>query len=873
MRTTKALFATILFMLIAGPTWPTASPAIVYAAADDASEEESDEYDVTARVMRTSMLQGEVTLRRAGAQEWERATLNLPLLEGDTVATASGARLEIQIDARNFLRVGADSVLRIVTLRDNGIALSLTQGTVTLRLARFDATKEYFEMDAPKSTLSAEKPGLYRLDVTPEGRVRFTVRDSGRARIYSETAGFTLREERTAELIDAGAEEGDWQLAAAAAFDAWDTWIEERERYLATHLRYEERERYYDQDIWGAEELDDYGDWVSAPEYGGWVWCPRPTAVNSYPNWAPYRHGHWRWSPPYGWTWVADEPWGWAPYHYGRWVYYNNNWCWAPRGHGYRQRRNPWRPALVAIINVSDQVAWYPLTHGQHDPYRRNRGRHEERPGQPRPHDRGNRHPVNPGGVTCVPARDFGNRWARPRPATTEIARRAVNNDPTQARLPQAPRGDSDRDVTGNRDRDRRARNWPGRNASVNPPGNWRERPTGAAARRPGAPLDGELRRTRLYNGRAPQPSSSPVEGGAAQPSDRSTGAVERPSRSFRPSRDQDTDVDRSFRNNGPSRERPERPARTRPQDGSVQRPPGLTPSPGERPREQAPRERAPREPGEPRQPRAPRAEPPQTLEPRAEAPLRPSAEVPPQPTEPNGPADSNGPAAARPERPQTAERPSRPERRAPVERDEPMDRPTRRPERLEPPQPSRAPQPQAAQPSIEAAQPSSEAAQPQAEAPGVAPSAPVTQPEPPTVSPAAATAQPSTPEPQPVTPAPQPERAEPQPEAPRVETATPAPPPDSPAPQREAPPPQREEPARREEPPPTPAPPPEPVSAPPPAPEPSSPPPSPPSDSSPPPSPPPAPDPPAPAPEPPRSDPPPAPEPRQPEAAAPPQY
>ena len=806
MRFTKALFATILFMLV---LWPSA-PAIVRAA-DETAEEESDEYDVTARVMRTSLLQGEVTIRRAGAKEWERATLNLPLLEGDTLATAGDARLEIQIDARNFVRVGADSVLRIVTLRDNGIALSLTQGTASLRLARFDGDKEYFELDAPKSTLSAEKPGLYRLDVTQEGRVRFTVRDGGRARIYSQTAGFTLREERMAELIDSGAEEGDWQMASASPLDGWDTWLDERERYLAKRLRFEQRELYYDQDIWGAEELDDYGDWVSAPDYGGWVWRPHTSALNNYPNWAPYRYGQWRWCPPYGWTWVGGEPWGWAPYHYGRWVYYNNSWCWAPRGYGYRQPRSWWRPALVAIINVTtsdgDQVAWYPLTHGQHDPYRRHRSRHDERPAQPRPHERGNRRPINPGGVTCVPAREFGNHFARPRPATTDIARRAVNEQPARTRLPLAP---ADQDSSG--DRDRRARSWRARNPSVNPPGSWRERPTGAAARQPGAPLDGELRRTRFYNGRAPQPVSSPVEAGA-EPPDRSTGAVERPARrGLRPSRDQDTDVDRSFRrNNAPSGERPSRPARPRHPDAPSQRPPGVSPGESVRPHE---RER--RQPREPRQPRTPGPE----------APLQPSAEGQPQPTEQTGPA-------AQQERAEPVERPSLPQSPMPVERDEPTDRPVRRVERLEPPQAPLVHQ--------------TEVIGPQPEAPRAEPSRPEPQPEAPTVEPAR--------------PEPQPETPQPQPEAPRVEPAAPLPTPESPAPLREEPAPSREEHARREEPPPTPA-------APPPSPEPAPPPP-PPAE---PPPPPPAPEPPPPAPEPPRSDPPPAPEPRQPEEARPPQ-
>ena len=302
-------------------------------------DKDYDEYEENARVARVSLIQGDVQLRRSGSDTWERARLNVPLVEGDVLATTGqDARLEVQIDARNFLRLGGDSSLRVVTLREEGVALSLSEGTATLRLARFDRDKEYFEIDAPGTTFAAEKKGVYRLDVSRDGRVRLTVRNGGQARIYSETSGFTLRDGRSAELIAGGTEAGDWALSQAASFDLWDTWVDERERYLAERLRYEGRERYYDSDVWGAEELDAYGEWVYSDEYG-WVWRPHRSAINNYPDWAPYRYGHWTWVPPYGWTWVGDEPWGWAPYHYGRWVFYNNTWCWTSRAYGSRHRR------------------------------------------------------------------------------------------------------------------------------------------------------------------------------------------------------------------------------------------------------------------------------------------------------------------------------------------------------------------------------------------------------------------------------------------------------------------------------------------------------------------------------------------------------
>ena len=83
------------------------------AAGDDTDE--PDDFDVKDRVVRISMIAGDVNLKRKGSREWELARLNYPLIEGDTIATDKKSRLEIQVDARNFVRVAPESVLRIVT--------------------------------------------------------------------------------------------------------------------------------------------------------------------------------------------------------------------------------------------------------------------------------------------------------------------------------------------------------------------------------------------------------------------------------------------------------------------------------------------------------------------------------------------------------------------------------------------------------------------------------------------------------------------------------------------------------------------------------------------------------------------------------------
>ena len=184
-----------------------------------------------------SLIRGHVICVR-GNKNWEKL-LEPPLVEG-AASRGRNARLEIQIDARNFVRLGEYATLDIVTLREEGVALSLPEGTATLRLARFDKDREYFEVDAPKTTLAAEQTGSYRLDVGQNGNVRVTVGDGGRARLYSETSGFTLRDGRSAELVSDNSDaDGDWELSAARSADDWDTWIDERERYLASRLRYD----------------------------------------------------------------------------------------------------------------------------------------------------------------------------------------------------------------------------------------------------------------------------------------------------------------------------------------------------------------------------------------------------------------------------------------------------------------------------------------------------------------------------------------------------------------------------------------------------------------------------------------------------------
>ena len=321
-----------------------------------------DTPEVVARVSRISFMTGEVQIRRSGSDEWERAALNLPLVEGDQIATGADARVELQLDTYNYVRLAENSFLTFNTLRDNQVALSLPEGMMSIRVLSFDTAQNSFEIDVPKTTLAVQKAGMYRIDAGDKAStsINLSVTDGGQARIYSENSGFLLKNGRTARLDLDGDNVGEPEIESVAKYtDEWDSWVLERDAIVAKKLKDSYYDKYYDRDIYGAEDLNEYGDWIYTRSYG-YVWRPYSTATSTYSNWTPYRYGSWRWMPTYGWIWMGDEPWGWSTYHYGRWVFYGGVWVWTPYAE-HRWGRSWWQPAFVVISLYGDSVCWYPL--------------------------------------------------------------------------------------------------------------------------------------------------------------------------------------------------------------------------------------------------------------------------------------------------------------------------------------------------------------------------------------------------------------------------------------------------------------------------------------------------------------------------------
>ncbi len=309
--------------------------------------------DPPSMVGRINFIDGQVSFRPAGLDDWAPATLNYPLKSGDQIWTDETSQAEIHIGA-SAIRLAPATDLAILELDDQSVQLQLSDGELNIRLRGLDAG-DSFEVAMPSASVTLVEPGSYKLDVEDDGTSDVIVR-SGKANLASTASSVPVFPGQEVTVTDADA--SDFEIGAAPPPDDWDRWCAVRDR-REDRL---ESSRYVSDSMIGYEDLDEYGAWEPVAGYGI-GWAPRHLP----PGWAPYRFGHWAWVDPWGWTWIDDAQWGFAPFHYGRWTFVAGAWVWLP---GPRVARPVYAPALVVFIGGAERgplvaggegVGWCPL--------------------------------------------------------------------------------------------------------------------------------------------------------------------------------------------------------------------------------------------------------------------------------------------------------------------------------------------------------------------------------------------------------------------------------------------------------------------------------------------------------------------------------
>jgi hypothetical protein len=311
--------------------------------------------DPPARVGRLADVQGTVWIYDTQAGEWQAAARNRPLTTGDRLSTDRGARAELRVGP-TALRLDGGSELEVLQLDDQRVRVQLHNGSLALRLHSRDVARSV-EVVTAEGRLQPQRGGHYRVDRNDD--VTAATVWSGALHFESDDSALDIAPGQRVEFWRDGPTR---YSTGEPERDAFAGWAQSRDRS-------DERSastRYVSPEMTGYEDLDRYGRWETAPDYGP-LWVP----VSVAPDWAPYRYGHWAWVSPWGWTWVDDAPWGFAPFHYGRWVWFRSHWCWAP---GSYVARPVYAPALVAwvggpSVSVSisigsrsaPPVGWFPL--------------------------------------------------------------------------------------------------------------------------------------------------------------------------------------------------------------------------------------------------------------------------------------------------------------------------------------------------------------------------------------------------------------------------------------------------------------------------------------------------------------------------------
>jgi uncharacterized protein DUF6600/FecR-like protein len=306
----------------------------------------SDGYSY-ARIVRLSLVSGDVQIIRSDEAKWEPAVMNMPIQQGMAVGTNDG-RAEIEFENGGAIWLGANSVLQFTELAlSNGgriTKVNLSQGTATINpnLAAGDS----FLLVTPELQITPAVRSEFRADVRKDSSSMNVL--AGHVSISSLAGTKDVRKGET--LAVNASTPTDARIASISTTDEWDKWVKSRSSLLSDgqnqSLQYTNAPFSY-----GMSDLSSYGGWSFFPGFGyGW----QPYGVTN--GWAPFTGGQWSFYPGLGWTWLSSEPWGWVPYHFGQWSYSPVfGWLWLPGGYGY------WSPAPVQWLGLGNRIGWTPV--------------------------------------------------------------------------------------------------------------------------------------------------------------------------------------------------------------------------------------------------------------------------------------------------------------------------------------------------------------------------------------------------------------------------------------------------------------------------------------------------------------------------------
>lgn len=285
--------------------------------------------DSQVRMVRLSDVEGNVQVDRNNGNGFEKALLNMPVVQGTRIATGGSGRAEIELEDGTAIRVAPNTNLNFpeLVLRDSGARATtaeLTLGTLYFNVKH--KKKDELQLKFAQQTIAIDHDVRFRATVDLAKAKLAVFNGELKVPAGAETATLKKDETLTLDLVD------EKQVATAKGIDTLptDNWDAERSQFQKQYGG----SVYASTPYGNAPDMAYYGTYSLIPGYGI-MWQPYGAGL----NWNPFLNGAWIWDASVGYSWVSMDPWGWYPYHYGAWNYVPGyGWGWVPT------RSHVWQP-------------------------------------------------------------------------------------------------------------------------------------------------------------------------------------------------------------------------------------------------------------------------------------------------------------------------------------------------------------------------------------------------------------------------------------------------------------------------------------------------------------------------------------------------
>ena len=220
--------------MISGAMSVTTSPLRSFAAACAlialavASPMAFAQEDLPGRVGRVANLAGELFIAPQDRPDaWAPAALNYPVASGDNLWVGNDGRAEVDVGGTQ-LRLAGDSNIHVSRLDEREFAIFVAQGRVSIRVRVLEGG-EMARVDTPNAQVTITRPGLYRIDVSPDREhTRLVVRE-GEVNVQTASALQQVLPGQSAEIDGPNPQYATVQNGIG--LDGFDTWVADRDRY------------------------------------------------------------------------------------------------------------------------------------------------------------------------------------------------------------------------------------------------------------------------------------------------------------------------------------------------------------------------------------------------------------------------------------------------------------------------------------------------------------------------------------------------------------------------------------------------------------------------------------------------------------------